>query len=130
SKVLHVFTATASDTAGNTSGKSGSAQLGSNQADTLTSGSGNDLMTGGKGADTFTFLASFANDIITDFNATGGNHDTINFNANPVLNSFANVLSHAFQVGTSVVISQDSSDTLTLNNVLKSNLTAHDFTFV
>ena len=46
-----------------------------------------------------------------------------------VLNSFANVFSHSTQTAAGVVIS-DGTNTLTLNNVTKSNLTAADFTFV
>ncbi len=56
-------------------------------------------------------------------------HDTIRFQANPVPNSFDNVMSHASQMGTSVAISQDSHKTLTLANAQKSGLTASDFTF-
>jgi hypothetical protein len=39
-------------------------------------------------------------------------------------------MSHATQVGSGVVISMDANDTLTLNNVSRSSLTAADFTFV
>ena len=45
-----------------------------------------------------------------------------------MLNSFTNVLAHTSQVGTGVVIS-DGSNSLTLNSVSKTSLTAADFTF-
>ena len=38
-------------------------------------------------------------------------------------------MSHATQVGSGVVISQDASNTLTLNNVSLANLVSTDFTF-
>jgi hypothetical protein len=39
-------------------------------------------------------------------------------------------MSHATQVGTSVLITQDANNTLTLSNISKSSLTSADFTFV
>ena len=96
SDTLHVFLTRATDVAGNVggiSGANGSAQLGSTQSDLLKSTQGgNDLLTGGGGADTFSFLAGFGKDIINDFAATGVGHDIINFHAISALNSFDNVV--------------------------------------
>ena len=128
---LHVFVTRATDAAGNVgaiSGANGSAQFGSTGVDTLRATSGKDLMTGGAGADTFSFLQSSGIDIITDFTA-GAAHDVINFHANTVLKDFTAVLGHAVQSGSNVVISQDASDTLTLKNVTLGSLTAADFSF-
>jgi serralysin len=125
----HVFTAVETDATGHVSLSSGSAQLGTAGADSFVGTSGNDVFRGKAGADTFSFLANFAKDIITDFTATGTAHDIISFSGNSNLNSFANVLSHAVQVGTNVVISQDTSNTLTLNNVSKTSFTSADFRF-
>jgi hypothetical protein len=72
---------------------------------------------------------NFGNDIITDFAASGSAHDIISFRGNPVLNSYRAVMQHATQVGSSVLIKQDTSDTLTLTNVSKSSLTSSDFVF-
>jgi large repetitive protein len=126
---VHIFTARATDQAGNVGASGGSIQLGSSGADTLISTSGNDLLIGQGGSDTFSFLANSANDVIGDFAATGTRHDVINFHANAVLNSFASVLSHSVQSGSSVVISQDAANTLTLKNVVLGNLNAADFSF-
>jgi hypothetical protein len=126
---VHIFTATATDRAGNIGPSGVSAQLGSSGADTLISTSGNDLLIGQGGKDTFSFLANFANDLISDFAASGAVHDVINFHANAVLNSFASVLSHAVQSGSSVVISQDAADTLTLRNAMLGSLNTTDFSF-
>ena len=60
---------------------------------------------------------------------SGTGHDVINFRGNAVLSTFASVRSHAVQSGSSVVISQDASNTLTLKNVNLSSLNAADFLF-
>jgi serralysin len=130
SNTVRVLTAAASDVAGNKSGTSGTAQLGTGGGNTLTSTAGNDVFYGGGGGDTFVFSSLFGHDVIGDFAASGLTHDRINFHGNSVLNSFTNVMSHATQVGSGVVISMDANDTLTLNNVSRSSLTAADFTFV
>ena len=130
SDTLHVFTASATDQAGTAGGISGSAQFGSSAADIFTSASGNDTLMGRGGADTFSFMANFANDIISDFAATGAGHDVINFHANAVLNNYTSVLSHAAQSGSSVMISQDVGNTLILRNVTLGSLNTSAFTFV
>jgi hypothetical protein len=68
-------------------------------------------------------------DIIADFAASGTAHDVINFHGNASLNSFASVLSHTTMVGASAVISLDSNNNITLNNVSKIFLTSADFSF-
>jgi Ca2+-binding RTX toxin-like protein len=96
----------------------------------VTGTAGSDLFIGGAGADTFSFAGLSGTDIIADFAAAGAAHDIINFHGSSVLNSFANVLSQTTQVGTGVVISQDASNTLMLNNTTKASLTSANFTFV
>jgi Ca2+-binding RTX toxin-like protein len=119
------------DKAGNIGAtSSGSTSTGTSGADTLTSTAGNDLLYGGSGADTFSFASLFGHDVIADFAVSGTAHDIINFHGSSVLNSFANVLSHAANVGSGVMITQDSGNAVTLNNVTKGSLTSADFTFV
>jgi Ca2+-binding RTX toxin-like protein len=128
---VHVYTAFETDAAGNVGPvTAGTAQLGTTGADTLTSTAGNDFFRGAAGADTFSFAAGFGNDVIADFATGGAAHDIINFHAIATLNSFTAVMSHATQIGTGVVIAQDTNDTLTLNNVTKASLTTADFKFV
>jgi Ca2+-binding RTX toxin-like protein len=97
--------------------------------DTLAGGTGNDVLSGGKGADTFVFAAGFGNDRITDFAAAGKVQDIIEFERS-VFSDFADVLAHAAQVGTSVVINDDAGNALTLDRVKLATLTADDFAFV
>ena len=73
---------------------------------------------------------TFGKDIIADFAASGAAHDIINIRANPMLNSFAAVMSRATQVGTSVVIAQNSANSITLLNTSRSSLSSADFRFV
>jgi Bacterial Ig-like domain/Bacterial Ig domain/RTX calcium-binding nonapeptide repeat (4 copies) len=125
------LTAVQTDKAGNASPASGLALVGTSGVDKITSTSGNDFMVGGNGADTFVFGAPFGNDVIADFAAAGGAHDIIDFHAISTLKSFADVQNHTAQVGTaSVIISDGSGSTVTLNNVTKASLTAANFTFV
>jgi VCBS repeat-containing protein len=99
---------------------------GGNGADWLIAGSGHDVMTGGNGPDVFVFNPGFGHDEITDFRPTT---DTIQMN-HAVFSGFAAVESAAHQVGADVVISLDSSSTLTLDHVALSALHASDFHFV
>jgi hypothetical protein len=124
------LTAAQTDKAGNASPASGAALVGTALGNTVTGTSGNDFMIGAAGADTFAIGAAFGNDVIADFAAAGAAHDIINFHAIPMLNSFANVQSHTTQVGSASVISDGSGNTLTLNNVIPTSLTAVDFKFV
>jgi Ca2+-binding RTX toxin-like protein len=118
------------DKAGNAGAPSGQAIIGTAGANTLTGSGGTNLLIGGAGADTFVFAAGFGNEIIADFAVAGTAHDFINFQGNAVLNSFANVLANATQVGTATVIAGGAGDTLTLNNVTRTALVAADFRFV
>jgi serralysin len=127
SSSVRSLTARQMDKAGNTSpSTSGSALIGTSGNNTLASTASNDILIGAGGTDTFSFATAFGKDIITDFAATGTAHDLIKFSGTG-LNS-GNVLAQTTQVGTGVVIS-DGSNTLTLNNVSKTSLTAADFSF-
>ncbi len=130
SSSVRVLTASASDRAGNTSGTSGTVQLGTSHADQFTATAGNDLMYGGGGADTFTFAELSGHDIIQDFAASGLSHDVIDFHGISALSSFTSIMGHATQVGSGTVIALDSNNSLTLANATRSALTASDFTFV
>ena len=111
-------------------GKSGNDNLfGGNGNDYIDGGPGNDSLTGNSGSDAFVFGASFGHDTVTDFTASGVGHDRILLLAS-MFADFAAVQSHMIQSGSDVIISHGSGDTLTLSNVLTTDLTAGDFTFV
>jgi hypothetical protein len=67
----------------------------------------------------------FGSSVITDF-ATS--NDQVQFD-HRLLASFADVMSHAAQVGHDVVITVDAADKLTLQNVNLGSLHASDFLF-
>ena len=93
--------------------------------DTLLGGAGDDVLTGGRGNDVFVFGANFGHDIITDFKNV---EDDIRFEG-AGFTSFSDMLSHAAQVGTNVVITNAVGDSLQLNNIQLSSLQSADFLF-
>ncbi|MCA6121931.1 hypothetical protein J6500_08475 [Bradyrhizobium sp. WSM 1704] len=112
-------------------------------SDTLIGGSGNDrlfafsehdILTGG--ADSDTFIIDVGNHVITDFAPGPGSHDridlvgfrpgAINFGQN-IFRNLSDVLVHATQDGTDVVIDLGKGNSLTLENIQKSTLTVDDF---
>ncbi|HTO67858.1 MAG TPA: hypothetical protein VMM15_42105, partial [Bradyrhizobium sp.] len=117
--------------------------------DTLIGGAGNDRLSGGSGADTFVFAAvnptttngiynaGFGKDVITDFtaNMNNANHDFLSLGSSMfapgttasallggTAHNAAGGLVTAVQSGSSVVITIDPTDTITLNNVTLSVL--------
>jgi Ca2+-binding RTX toxin-like protein len=99
--------------------------------DTITGGAGDDQLSGGAGADNFVFYAGFGHDTIVDFTAKGNGHDVITFDDSTGLTNFGEVISHARQVGGSLVIVEPGSgDVLELPHTKLSDLSAGDFLFV
>ena len=97
--------------------------------DTLFAGSGSDYLQGDAGDDMFVFEASFGTSLIIDFEiGSAAHHDVVQFKGG-VFANLADVLAHAVQDGTNLVITTSTGDTLTLANVLKANLTADHFAF-
>jgi hypothetical protein len=121
---IHSFTAQEVNSAGHViATSSGAAISGTSGNDILTSTGGNDLFFGNGGIDTFDFRAGFGHSIITD----GGLDDHFTFSASE-FTSFANLLSHATQVGADAVFSH-GSDTLTLKSTKITDLHSADFHF-
>jgi Ca2+-binding RTX toxin-like protein len=89
-------------------------------------GRGGDTLTGGGGHDTFVFNAKFGVETVTDFNPQT---DTISID-HTLFGSFASVLQHATQSGTSTVITYDASDVITLQHTGLGSLTSADFVFI
>ncbi len=97
--------------------------------DTLIGGAGDDILTGGTEADVFVFGASAGADTIADFVAGSGvSHDLVRFDRS-VYSDYASVLAATTQVGSDAVISDGNGNTITLQNVDLSALTADNFEF-
>jgi Ca2+-binding RTX toxin-like protein len=104
-------------------------------ASTLVAGSGSDTLyvtgaagttlTGGAGADTFAFPNAMGNDEITNFSTA---KDVLQFNASLFAN-FSAAMASATQSGANTVFTIDAHDSVTLDNVNKSNLAASNFHF-
>ncbi len=107
-------------------GDGGDNQLWSNGGnDTLNGGAGNDLIGGGAGNDTFVY--STGRDTIYDFVAGAGGIDTIDLRGVAGIQSLADVLAKATQVGANTVIDFGGGNTLTLQSVTKTSLVSGDF---
>ena len=126
SNIVHGFSVTAVDAAGNVGVSADSGIYGTMGKDTLVAEPGR-VMSGGPGSDTFVFHAGWGSDIVTDFQAQGSNHDVLEFGPHTIFQNFAAVLTHAAQVGSNVVITAIGADTITLLNVQKKSLIASDF---
>lgn len=125
----HVFTAEQVDTSGHVVGtSSGEAIIGSRHGATLAGTTGNDIMVGKGGADTFVFASNFGHDVIKDFAVGGPAHDMVQFSKS-VVDSFASVLSHAAQSGHDIIVVGTGSDTLTLKHTKADALNNYDFHF-
>jgi Ca2+-binding RTX toxin-like protein len=105
------------------SGEAGDDNLvGGNGNDTLFAGSGSDYLQGDAGDDFFVFEQNFGASLIIDFETgTAAHHDIIQFKGG-VFSDFPDVLAHAVQQATNVVITASTGDSLTLANVQIANL--------
>ena len=124
SNAVHNFTLKATDVAGNVGTGTNAALYGPTSHETLNV-AGNDIVTVLGTSDTFVFGSNLGKDVISGFQATGWHHDVLQFSHN-TFSSFADVLAHAAQVGSNVVITADATDMITLKNVQLSNLSNHD----
>ena len=94
--------------------------------DQLSGGTGNDHLKGGGGADTFIFTGQMGADAVEDF--TPG-VDTLEIDANLDGNGLytaADILASATQVGTDVVFDLGNGNTITLEDILLSQISASD----
>jgi Ca2+-binding RTX toxin-like protein len=95
-------------------------------ADTLyVTGTAGTVMTGGAGHDIFAFPNVMGHDEVTNF---GLAKDTLQFNMT-LFSNFTAAMNHASQSGANTVFTIDANDTVTLDNVTKTSLTAGNFHF-
>ena len=88
-------------------------------SDTLNGGDGNDTMNGGSGSDTFVFSADHDSDVIVGFQ---NNIDTLDLRGVVGIDTWADLLEVAEQVGNNVVITFEDDDSVTINNFTLANL--------
>lgn len=94
--------------------------------DTLVGGEGNDTMDGGTGADVFVFSNINGADVINDFLV---NVDDLDFSGVSALNSFADFLTAASDVGADLLIALGVANQITLLGVQEAQFDAADFIF-
>ena len=120
-------------------GEGGNDKLyGMNGKDTLSGGAGRDLLDGGNGnddlygnggADKFVFKGNFGHDTIHDFQ-TAGTKERIDLSAIEEIKSFRDLKNnHLTKVDGNAVITDDDGNTITLDGVVKADLSANDFIF-
>jgi Ca2+-binding RTX toxin-like protein len=101
--------------------------IGSGHEDTLTGNRDNNVFTGGAGNDTFIFSHRIGHDTITDFDATGRDHDILQISH---FDSFEELREHAVARGNDVVITIDDNNSITLEDVRLNQLDENDFYFI
>jgi Ca2+-binding RTX toxin-like protein len=93
--------------------------------DTLFAGTGNDTLYGNGGSNTFVFDSGSGQDTIMDFQP---GQDTLQFSLS-LLTNYAAAMTDAKQIGANTVFTIGANDSVTLQNVNMSNLTAGNFHF-
>jgi Ca2+-binding RTX toxin-like protein len=96
--------------------------------DRLEGGGGHDTLIGGAGSDTFVYGPHDGTDIVADFQAAAGG-DIVLLSGIHGVSSYQDVMSHLLQIGSDSVLNLGSGETLTLQNVALSKLSAADFQF-
>lgn len=94
--------------------------------DSLNGGAGNDRLNGGSGADSFIFANDWGADTILDFSVSGGDIMVIDTS---VFANFAAVIANTNDNGLGGTVISNGAVSITLNGVLKAQLTAGDFLF-
>lgn len=98
--------------------------------DRLDGGKGNDTLVGNGGSDIFVFATGRDRDRITDFNASGADHDTIDLSGLKSVADFNDLQAHHIEkVDANIVIDGGQGDVLTLVGVKIKTLDASDFDF-
>lgn len=96
--------------------------------DTLVGGEGDDVMEGNFNADRFVFEDNHGDDTILDFSATS-NAEKLVFSDLSTMNTLVDVLGASVQQGADVFINTGGGNSITLQDVLLSDLDANDFIF-
>jgi Ca2+-binding RTX toxin-like protein len=105
---------------------------GANGGGFIQAGSGNDVLTGGSGANTFEFLAAIGNDTISNFVVSGANHGVVEFDQ-ALFANWAAVNAALTNTSAGAEITLNANETVTLSGVTAAQLQANhasDFKFV
>jgi len=94
--------------------------------DTISGGTGNDVLTGNADADTFLFSDGDGQDVITDFDSAEG--DVILFDTANI-SDFDDVLANAFDVEGGVFVNLGGGNGVLISDASVDDLTASDFGF-
>jgi Ca2+-binding RTX toxin-like protein len=105
--------------------------------DRLEGGGGNDILTGGRDSDTFVFKAGFGHDVITDFavansySAIGPSHDILEFET-ALFADAAALFANSQDTADGVLVSAGPNSSLLIKNATLAELQVHpeDFHFV
>jgi len=98
--------------------------------DTLAGGAGDDVLNGGAGADRFVLGPGLGNDVGFDFSAGEAVEDVVGLAGfGETLDSFAEALAAASQVGGDTPIAVRGEEAILLRGVAKESLTANHFAF-
>jgi len=101
--------------------------IGNDSANRLDGMGGDDRMRGDAGADVFVFHNGHDRDTITDFDARGSDHDTLDLRDLRAIASFRDLIdNHTRQSGDHVVINTGNGDVIRLLNVAIADLNAAD----
>jgi glucose/arabinose dehydrogenase len=121
-------TVTSSDLGDTLTGGAGNDRLfGGAGPDILVGGSGADFLNGGAEDDRFVYAPGNGADLIFGFAAGPGTDDRIDLSAFHNITSLTDILGRGTQVGADTVINFGGGDTLTLQSVTRSSLSADDF---
>nr|WP_323782938.1 calcium-binding protein [Amylibacter sp.] len=98
--------------------------------DKLDGGTGNDILNGDGGADKFVFKGNFGDDTITDF-STAGKREKIDLSSINEIKNFRDLNNnHLSENGDGdAVITDNDDNTITLENISITDLSANDFIF-
>lgn len=112
-----------------TGGEGADVLIGDGEDNFLHGKAGNDIVTGGAGADIFIFKPGFGFDTVTDFMAGEGLNDIIQLDMS-LADSFNDVLASASSVSGGTLIDFGTQGSIMLNGVTLSSLHQNDFQFV
>lgn len=102
--------------------------IGTSWGDWLVGGAGDNVLTGGAGADRFWFAGPLGRDVVTDFSGAGGDGDQIRLDDFGV-GDFEALAARMRQEGSDVLIDFGAQGSLLLQNVQLAALGASDFIF-